>query len=99
MAKITSSRRRSTRQASKRPTSSSTRASRSKSSNNSLKITRSGEPGKAKRGSVTSARRRSTRSTDKPKTQGRGVTRRPVILWDVVLKVHVILLNKDQAKM
>ena len=76
MAKVTDSRRRSTRQASKRPTSSKTRAVRSRASSNSEKITRSGEPGKARRGAVTSARRRSTRKTDKPVTQGRGVSTR-----------------------
>ena len=79
MAKVTDSRRRSTRQASKRPTSSKTRAVRSRASSNSSKITSASnrlERALNSNNRVTSARRRSTRSTDKPVTQGRGVNKK-----------------------
>ena len=56
MAKPTSARNRYKRRASKRPTSSATRASRSKSSSNSSRITRSGQGGRGAR--VTNASRR-----------------------------------------
>lgn len=69
MAKLTSARDRSKRRASKRPTSSKTRAQRSRASSNSSRVTQSGQGGRGAR--VTSAARRASTGSARVTTSTR----------------------------